>query len=425
PGTFARTLGLPPGVFHLLPPELLEYTRSGVWKQGIPFEGGVPADLYALGILLYQGLTDRHPFDPHLSDEALTTAIATVPPMAPHLVNPRAPRSLGDIAMKLLEKKPQARYPDTTALLQALWAAGKERTSHAWKVPLIASDTNALVEATVEEKEAWLARRQQEASPKEEEAPPPEDAQPRTEAARQAVPPPKERRTWRTWHLAGVGVLLLAVLFLASWLVRSTLRSPPMSEPTASVAIEKGSAPVPPLTTSQDSAPTRGNSSFRFLAVWLCTATGLGCPAAQVRPEPEACSDEARHNMFKVLGLNEGMWITALVDINQPGEPSEQGTYRDGPLVSSVVQRERSPPQMPAGTLLYGRLWTGPGIQTRRGEEAVLGRYTEALLPDGRKLSVCIVLGGPEGRWAKLPGSKPGAARLERQVPVAAVWRWP
>ncbi|HYO52144.1 protein kinase domain-containing protein, partial [Archangium sp.] len=47
PGTFARTLGLPPGVFHLLPPELLEYTRSGVWKQGIPFEGGVPADLYA------------------------------------------------------------------------------------------------------------------------------------------------------------------------------------------------------------------------------------------------------------------------------------------------------------------------------------------------------------------------------------------
>ncbi|WNG33249.1 hypothetical protein F0U61_06190 [Archangium violaceum] len=62
--------------------------------------------------------------------------------------------------MKLLEKQPETRYPDTQALLQALWTAGKERTSAAWKVPLIASTAEAPVEATVEEKEAWLARRQ-------------------------------------------------------------------------------------------------------------------------------------------------------------------------------------------------------------------------------------------------------------------------
>ncbi|HEX8822235.1 MAG TPA: protein kinase [Archangium sp.] len=425
PGTFAQTLGVPPGVFHLLPPELLEYTRSDVWKEGIPFEGGAPADLYALGILLYQGLTDRHPFDPHLSDKALTTAIATVPPMAPHLVNPRAPRSLGDIAMKLLEKQPGARYPDTQALLQALWAAGKERTSPAWKVPLLASTTEAPVEATVEEKEAWLARRQQEAAPTAEEAPPPEDARPGKEEARQEVPPPQERRTWRTWHLAGMGVLLLSVLFLALWLVRSTLRSPPPSEPTASVAIEKGSAPVPTSTTSQDSAPTRGNSSFRWLAVWLCTATGMGCPSAQVRPAPGACSDEARRNMFEVLKLNEGMRIQALVDIHQPGEPTEEGTYHDGPIVSRVVQREWSPPQMPGGTLLYGQLWTELGLQNQVGDEAVLGRYTQALLPDGRMLPVCMVLGHPEGLAEKWPGSKPGAAVLKRELPVFAVWRWP
>ena len=75
--------------------------------------------------------------------------------------------------------------------------------------------------------------------------------------------------------------------------------------------------------------------------------------------------------------------------------------------------------------MLYGRLWTGSGIQNLDGEEAVLGRYTEALLPDGRKLRVCIALGGPEGRWRKLPGSEPGAAELTREVPVSAVWRWP
>jgi serine/threonine-protein kinase len=129
--------------------------------------------------------------------------------------------------------------------------------------------------------------------------------------------------------------------------------------------------------------------------------------------------------MLKVLNLNEGMELQALVDINQPGDPNQEGTYRDGPIVGRVVQRDWSPPELPGGTVLYGTLWTGPGIQNREGEEAVLGRYTEALLPDGRKLPVCIVLGGPEGRWRKLPGSKPGAVRLPRELPVAAVWRWP
>ncbi|ATB36260.1 hypothetical protein CYFUS_001674 [Cystobacter fuscus] len=425
PGTFAETLGVPVGVFHLLPPELLEYTRSEVWRKGIPFEGGAAADLYALGIILYQGLCDHHPFDPYLSDRALTAAISTVPPTPPHIINPRAPRVLSDIAMKLLEKQPEARYPSTESLLQALWGAGKERASRAWKVPLLPSTEELPLEATPEEKEEWLSRQQ--GVPPEPEAararPPAERSQPQEEAQEEV--PPRERRAWRMRHLAVVSMALLAVLFLASWLVRSTLPSPHVSEPTASVGFEKGSVSVPTLATPQDSAPANGNPHLRILAVWLCTATGLGCPAAQVRPEPDACPEEARRNNFEVLKLNEGMELQALVDINQPGEPTQEGSYRDGPIVGRVVQRDWSPPELPGSTLLYGKLWTGPGIQNRDGEDAVLGRYTEALLPDGRKLPVCIVLGGPEGRWPKLPGSKPGAVRLPRELPVAAVWRWP
>jgi serine/threonine-protein kinase len=423
PGTFARTLGVPPGVFHLLPPELLEYTRSDVWQRGIPFEGGVPADLYALGILLYQGLTDSHPFDPHLSDKALTTAIATVVPTAPHLINPRAPRSLGDIALKLLEKRPEARYPDARALLQALWEAGKERTSPAWKQPLLASTEEAPLEATVEEKEAWLSRRQG-VAPRTEEALPEEEARPREEP-RQEVPVPQERRTGRTWRRAGVGVLLLCVLFLASVRVRATLPPAPLSEPILSTPLEEGTAPVTTSPTPQDANPPRGGSRLGWLAVWLCTASGLGCPAAQVRPEPANCSDEAQRNTFEVLKLNEGMWIDAVVDIHQPGEPTDKGTYRDGPIVSRVLGDERTHPELPDGTLLYGRLWTGPGLKTRNGLDAILGRYTEALLPDGRKLAVCMVLGGPEGLWRTHDGSMPGAARTNRVVPVAAVRSWP
>ncbi len=409
PGTLTKTMGLPEGVLHLVPPELLAYTRNEGWKKGEPFRGGVAADLYALGVLLYQALTDLHPFDPELPDKELLAAIASTPPAAPHLLNPLAPRALSDIAMKLLEKEPEDRYPDTKALLQALErAAEQERKSPAWKVPLFEPDSSALEEP-------------QEAALEEPPAQPSEGPQQQEAASEEA--PPEERRTWRVGHLALAGLSLLAVLFLASWLVRSTLRPPHMPEPTASAALEKGTAPVP-TATPQDSAPAR-RSPFGVLAVWLCTATGLGCPAAQVRPAPEDCSAEARHNMLKVLNLNEGMELQALVDINQPGDPNQEGTYRDGPIVGRVVQRDWSPPELPGGTVLYGTLWTGPGIQNREGEEAVLGRYTEALLPDGRKLPVCIVLGGPEGRWRKLPGSKPGAVRLPRELPVAAVWRWP
>jgi serine/threonine-protein kinase len=417
PGALTKTLGLPEGVLHLVPPELLAYTRTEAWKRGEPFQGGVAADLYALGVLLYQGLTDLHPFDPELPDPELLAAIAAVPPTAPHLLNPLVPRSLSHIAMKLLEKRPEDRYPNTEALLEALeQATEKQRKSPAWKVPLTAPESPA--DAPPKQSEPEQEAQHPQTAAAGEAASTPEDTRPPEEA------PAKKRRTWRVGRLAMVGLLLLVGLFLASWLVRSTLARSHMSESIASGSPEKGSAPVPSRTTPQDSTPS-SRSRFGVLAVWLCTATGLGCPAAQVRPEPEDCPAEARHNMFEELKLNEGMRLQAIVDINQPGDPYEEGTYRDGPIVGRVVQREGTAPQLPGGTVLYGRLWTSSGIQNRNGEEAVLGRFTEALLPDGRKLSVCIALGGPEGRWRKLPGSEHGAVRLPRELPVAAVWRWP
>ncbi|HEX8826326.1 MAG TPA: protein kinase, partial [Archangium sp.] len=88
PKTLTKTLGVPDGVLHLLPPELIAYTRRDAWKRGEPFQGGVAADLYALGVLLYQALTDMNPFNPELPDEELVAAIATVPPTAPHVLNP-------------------------------------------------------------------------------------------------------------------------------------------------------------------------------------------------------------------------------------------------------------------------------------------------------------------------------------------------
>jgi serine/threonine-protein kinase len=415
PGALTQTMGVPEGVLHLLPPELIAYTRTMAHERGEPFRGGVPADLYALGVLLYQALTDLHPFDPELPDKELVAAIATVPPAAPHLLNPLVPRSLSDIALKLLEKRPENRYPDTAALLQALERASeRERNSPAWKVPLTEPDLLAL-KASKEE-----AAEHQEAAPKAQAAQPPERT-PSQEAAQPQEAPPPARNTRRGgWLIAGFIALLLlgamGVLF-----GRATLAPSPTAERGASAPTPRGNPTMPQSTTSQDSATSlRGSSLSSILAASLCAATTLGCPAAQVRPEPADCPTETTDLMFKELKLTTGSPLRALVDVDQPGEG--MGLYKEGPVVGRVTVGEGL---MVEGSLLYGQLWIGPGLKDDVGREAVIGRYTQALLPDGKKYPVCIALGGPDGRMPRLPGSKSGTVQLPRDSPVNAVWRFP
>jgi serine/threonine-protein kinase len=400
PGAFTKTLGLPEGALHLVPPELLAYTRSEAWKRDEPFNWGVAAELYTLGVLLYQGLTDHHPFDPKLPDAELLAAIASVPPTPPHVLNPRVPRALSDIAMKLLEKRPEDRYADTEALLQALWRTGKERQSRAWKVPLLEESHPAPV---------------LEVSRQEPEPPPLEEQETPVEARRERPAVPRRAR----WP--GVLLACLTLLCLGLWLARATLM--PRLQAMSPGSTEKEGPPM--STSAPPQAPTPSNGS-PLLTVWLCAAFGFGCPGAQVKPpEPADCPDTATQAMFQELKIRTGSDLQAVVDLNQLGDMSEVGVYQDGPLISRV---SRGDGKLTEGTLLYGRLWTGPGIYDREASverEAVLGRYTEAVLPDGTRYPVCIVLGGADGRVPKVAGSQPGAARLARALPVRAVWRWP
>ncbi|WP_309894746.1 protein kinase domain-containing protein [Archangium sp.] len=420
PKPLTWTLGVPDGVLHLLPPELISYTRRDAWKRGERFHGGVAADLYALGVLLYEGLTDLHPFDPELPDEELVAAIATVRPTAPHLLNPLVPRSLSDIALRLLEKKPEARYPSTQALLQALEeAAGKERTSPAWKVPL--TPPRVVAEATREERTEPRVQLP-EARPEVEAARPPEEAPPRDGAPR-AEAPPQARGTGRgRWLIAVLAGLLLVVAI--GLLSRRALLSPsPPAAPGASAPAQRGTLPMSQPTPSQDSATPRGSSRSRLFAAWLCATTGLGCPSVQVKPpKPEQCPKEVTDLMFKELELQPGRAMQVVIDVNQPRvAETPDGLYQDGPVVGRVWYGQG---RLVEGTLLYGYLWTGPGIKDEYGGEAIIGRYTKALLPDGKEYPVCLSLNGPPGRMDRVPGSKPGTVSLPREHTVTAVWRF-
>jgi serine/threonine protein kinase len=437
PGALTQTMGLPEGVLHLLPPELLAYARSEAWKRGKPFQGGVSADLYALGVLLYQGLTDLHPFNPELPDKELVAAIATLPPVAPHLLNPRAPRSLSDIALKLLEKQPEDRYPSTKALLQALeQAADKERHSPAWNVPLTEPDSAAL-----EESKEQVTQHGEAAPEVREEAPPeatpspeggamvPEETQPKVASppegstAQKSAPPLTARSTWRgRWLLAVLAALLLVG---ALWLIsrRATLALSPVAEPGASASTPRGNPPVPLSIPPPDVANSSSGASLSSLLVaGVCAATSLGCPAAQLRPEPANCPQDVTEVMFKQLKIQTDSFTRALVDIDQPGRIGEMGLYKEGPVTGRVTVGDGL---LVEGTLLHGQLWIGPGLKDEFGREAVIGRYTRAVLPDGKEYPVCIALGGPDGRMPRLPGAKSGTIRLPRDSPVNAVWRFP
>jgi eukaryotic-like serine/threonine-protein kinase len=420
PGSSTLTEKLPPSMAHTLPPECVAFLRRSADAQGEHFDAGVAGDLYQLGVFMFEALTEHHPFDPKkLQAAELFAAIETIVPRPPHYLNPDVPESLSRIVMRLLEKRPEDRYGSAEALHQALWEAAKERKSRSWKVPLVLPESGPppVTPEELEERKALQQEselRAQEARKQEAEALSDKQALEniRTaakefEAELNAVEEQlARRRKWRRRIAAGVGVFLLGLALMSAgwvWLAPAT------AFPAAS---EKGSWLVSTLSNSPP---------IRAVAAWLCTTFSVGCTAAPVRPLPEDCPPEAVRSMEDLNLLNQDSY-QVMIDINQPGKQHQEGIYRPGPITSRVVKYSWTGP-LPDGTLLYGQLWT-EGL-TKEGPEAVLGRYTEALLPDGRRVPVCFILGDQTGLTIKNEGSKPGEARLPRQWGVLAVRRWP
>ncbi|MFE0171271.1 WD40 repeat domain-containing serine/threonine protein kinase [Streptomyces sp. NPDC059002] len=94
------------------------YMAPEQWRtQGV----GAPADLYALGCVLYELFTGRPPFTAD-SVFALMHQHVTEPVPPPRTLRPELPQCLDDLVSNLLAKQPGDR-PDATALARALAAA--------------------------------------------------------------------------------------------------------------------------------------------------------------------------------------------------------------------------------------------------------------------------------------------------------------
>jgi tRNA A-37 threonylcarbamoyl transferase component Bud32 len=73
------------------------------------------ADVFALGIILYEILTGRRPFSADTAQQILTD-IVHKDPVDPRKVNRQVPRELAAICLKTLAKDPERRYPTAKAL---------------------------------------------------------------------------------------------------------------------------------------------------------------------------------------------------------------------------------------------------------------------------------------------------------------------
>ena len=66
-------------------------------------------DIHAMGVVLYELLTDQKPFKGSTLDELMASILNDTPPLA-HATSPSVPKALSDIAARAMEKDPARRY---------------------------------------------------------------------------------------------------------------------------------------------------------------------------------------------------------------------------------------------------------------------------------------------------------------------------
>jgi serine/threonine-protein kinase len=351
PGAYTLTEALPPMTFHNMAPEVAAFLRAGEWEKGAHLAAHPSVDLYAFGALLYEALTDCHPFNPRLPPEKLLLAIEFLPPVEPVRLDSRVPPGLNELVMRLLAKEPGQRPASARAVHEELmrmreWEGGTEPWTVPYAFPTERAEDGAPGEARPEEgsdvREGSEPPREPVGSkvPTEEPLPPPPGQEARAdsetagsgEGARGAG-----RRRGRSKALTWLAFVLL-LLGLGWGLARTVCASALVVEcpgtastaPASLAPSEKGRHPLLPSTPKA----LRG-----ILALFCAISSQLqGCASVPVRPDvggflercpPEALATAARLGFDKRPITNadvEGIPVSAEATAGQIN-------VRSGPVV--------------------------------------------------------------------------------------------
>ncbi len=169
-------------------------------EQAQGLETTAASDIYSVGIILYEELTGRIPFDGE-STVAVALKQVSEQPRPPSQIKPSVPRALDGVVMKALAKDPTDRFASAAEFSRALDAAEADPSS----------DATSLQPAAVAAAGIGAAAA---ATPAAASTPPPEDFDPQEE---------EDERSWfeRNKKLIALGVI---VLLLAAVIVYALTR---------------------------------------------------------------------------------------------------------------------------------------------------------------------------------------------------------
>lgn len=135
------------------------------------------ADLYSLGVVLYEAATGRPPFDAELGAELIQAHISQPPP-PPSTVKPDLPPDLEKIILRALEKDPTRRFQSAREFRNALNALmPKETERPAPPSPASASETAGPVKTKLAPQSPSASQPERTPSPKPMAPPRPSPAQ--------------------------------------------------------------------------------------------------------------------------------------------------------------------------------------------------------------------------------------------------------
>lgn len=347
PGTYTLTRGLPPVTFHNMPPEVATFLRGGEWERGAHFPARASADLYAFGALLYEALTDCHPFNPRLPAEMLLLAIELVPPAAPRQLDPRVPPELSGLVMRLLAKEPEQRPPSAWVVHEELARMlAQYGDTEAWTVPYAfapASEEAPPVEASPEPAAPGIHL--------DEGTPPPSGGEaegaagtPESDGAKRESGVPREG--WgRGLALSALVLLLLGIGWRA---VRTVCASAAVG--TGSGAASTALALPAPSDEGCDLLPCSTPKPLSKPLALFCAVSAhfLACVGAPVRPDVggflERCPSEARQTAVR-LGFEKLPFTQVeLTTVTNAARLETEGyrNVRSGPMEGWMLLPDKS-----------------------------------------------------------------------------------
>jgi serine/threonine-protein kinase len=199
------------------------------------------SDLYSIGIILYELLTGKVPFE---ADSAVTIALKQVSeaPVAPSAINPAVTPELESVVLRALMKDPQERFADADEFIAALEAAASRIPSPR---AIAAAEAAAAALPGAAAMGALAAGSMAPPPPPVTPGPPLTGVYPAQPPMRELVvegprpPAPRSRRKRWPWLLLGALALIGLILLLVSILTPERVQVPNVVGSTISVATQR------------------------------------------------------------------------------------------------------------------------------------------------------------------------------------------